>query len=443
MLLVLAVAAVVSTGSLTVALLIVAMVGALAGVVVLGAARAGVVALTLAFATAPMYRGLEGLTGGLATPTDLLVVIATVLILPGLLSSRLQLPAAYVFGLVVVALTGLIASVISDQPLGSLFVLVQWLFFIGGLPMLIAWWRPGTRTIVGLLWAYVFGQVLSTAYALANGPVVGDRYQGLSHHTNAFGMAGMTGLAILMYLFAHHRGVHMQAVILGAAAVCGVSIIMSGSRAALAVAAVLVLIMPIIERSALSGFVLGIFGALALVSFPLLVQGGHGGSALTRLAGKGTAVTADQARTSALDEGLRRFWDSPILGSGLVDVELFHDIFLEVAVGIGIFGLVGYLIVLYMLTRPLLSMHVHRRLCYLPLAWIGMGPALPGMWDRTMWVPIGLAILASLPERPGEDSVPDEAPRALGVRTPPRVVGLEPAGPSSKRRARSALPDGA
>jgi hypothetical protein len=372
-----------------------------------------------------MYRGLEGLTGGLATPTDIFVVIATVLILPGVLSRRLQLPAPFVFGLVVVTLTGLVASVISDQPLGSLFVLVQWVFYLGGLPILIAWWRPGTRTVVSLLWAYVVGQVLSTAYALASGPVVGDRYQGLSHHTNAFGMAGMTGIAILLYLFAHHKGAQVQALVLAAAAVCGLSVIMSGSRAALAVAAVLVLIMPIIERSALSGFVLAVFGALALVAFPLLVQGGHGGSALTRLAGGGTAVTADQARTNALDEGLRRFWDAPILGSGLVNVELYHDIFLEVAIGTGIFGLVGYLVVLYVLTRPLLSMHVHRRLCYLPLAWIGMGPALPGMWDRTMWVPIGLAILATLKDDPGEDSAPEEARGELGARPARPVIGLQ------------------
>jgi hypothetical protein len=424
-LLVLAVAAVVSTSSLAVAALVIVAIGGLAGLVVLGAARAGVLALILAFATAPMYRGLEGLTGGLATPTDIFVVIAFVLILPGVLSRRLQLPAAFVFGLVVVALTGLVASVISDQPLGSLFVLVQWIFYLGGLPILIAWWRPGTRTVVSLLWAYVVGQILSTAYALASGPVVGDRYQGLSHHTNAFGMAGMTAIAILMYLFAHHRGVQMQAIILSAAAVCGLSIVMSGSRAALAVAAVLVLIMPFIERSALSGFVLAVFGALALVAFPLLVQGGHGGSALTRLAGGGTAVTADQARTTALDEGLRRFWDAPVMGSGLVNVELYHDIFLEVAIGTGIFGLVGYLIVLYTLTRPLLSMHVHRRLCYLPLAWIGMGPALPGMWDRTMWVPIGLAILATLKDDPGEESASGKAPGELGARPTPTVVGLQ------------------
>jgi len=378
------------------------LIGAL-GLVVFGLERAGFVLLLLAFATAPMYRGLEGLSGGLATPTDLFVVMASVLLLVSVMSRPLEIPAPFVIGLTLVAVFGLVSSLLSDSALGSVFVLVQWLFFLGAVPILIAWWRPGTKTIVALLWAYVVGQTVSTAYALATGPVVGDRYQGLSHHTNAFGMAGMTAIAILMYLFAHHQTVPMRVAVVGAGVVMAASVIMSGSRAALVVAAVLVLIMPVVERSAVSGFLFAIFGALALIAFEQLAGSGHGGSALTRLAGKGTAVTADAARTSALDEGLKRLWESPIFGSGLFNVELYHDIFLEVAIGTGLFGLVGYLLVMFVLSRPLVTLHPQRRLSYLPLAWIGMGPALPGIWDRTMWVPIGLSILAILKVDPPGD----------------------------------------
>jgi hypothetical protein len=383
------------------------LIGAI-GLVIVGLERAAFVVLLLAFATAPMYRGLEGLSGGLATPTDLFVVLAAGLLLVTVMSRPLDLPSPFVIGLTLVAVFGLVSSLLSDSILGSVFVLVQWLFFLGAVPILIAWWRPGTRTIVPLLWAYVVGQTASTAYALATGPVVGDRYQGLSHHTNAFGMAGMTAIAILMYLWAHHRTAPMRAAVLAAGAISAASIIMSGSRAALVVAAVLVLIMPVVERSAVSGFVFAIFGALGLIAFEQLVGTGHGGSALTRLAGKGTAVTADQARTSALDEGLKRLWDSPIFGSGLFNVELYHDIFLEVAIGTGLFGLVGYLMIMFVLSRPLITLHPQRRLSYLPLAWIGMGPALPGIWDRTMWVPIGLSILAVLKQPPPEEATVGE-----------------------------------
>jgi hypothetical protein len=386
----------------------------LTGIVVLGAERAAVVTMILAFATAPMYRGLEGLSGGVGTPTDFFLVMSVMLLLPGLLARRLEIPAVYIAGLVIIAVCGLISSALSTSPLFSLFPLVQWLFFLGGLPIVIAWWRPGTKIVVTLLWAYVFGQMASTAYALATGPVVGNRYQGLSHHTNAFGMAGMTAIAILLYLYAHHRGVHARVIVLGAGGISAISIIMSGSRAAVVVAAVLVLLIPFVERSAVSGFVLSILGALALVAFPLLVQSGHAGSALTRLAGDSTAVVADQARTSALDYGLQKFWERPVVGSGMADVEVIHDVFLEVAVGIGIIGLAGFLICLVVLCRPLLTLHVHRRLSYLPLAYIGMGPALPSIYDRTMWVPIALSMLAVI-------KAPDAA--EADAAAPVRVIG--------------------
>ena len=62
----------------------------------------------------------------------------------------------------------------------------------------------------------------------------------------------------------------------------------------------------------------------------------------------------------------------------------------------GIVGLLGFLFALYTLIRPLLSEHVFRRLGYLPLIYIGMGPANPGIWEETMWVPITVSILAAL-----------------------------------------------
>jgi hypothetical protein len=382
---------------------------ALLGVILLvmfGLERVAFLGLLAAFATAPMYRGLAGLSGGHSTPTDLLLVLSCAVLVPVLMSRPLDLPSPYVVGLTLVAVTSLVTSVLSDVPAASLFGAIRWLFFLGVVPIVIAWWRPGLKSVVALLWAYVIGQVASTAYALAVGPVVGNRYQGLSHHTNAFGMGGVTAVAILLFLFAHHRDTSTRLIVLGAGVVTSASVVMSGSRAAVVVAAVLLIIVPVVERSAVLGFIGAVFGAMALIAFPLLVGSGHGGPALTRLAGDATAARADQARGLGLDEGLRRFWDSPVVGSGLNNVEIFHNVFLEVLVSVGIFGLFGYLMVMFILARPLIGRHPHRRLAYLPLAFIGMAPALPGIWDETMWVPISLCILAVFddwPTRPPDD----------------------------------------
>jgi O-antigen ligase len=395
-LLVLAVAVVVSTSNLVVAVVVLGALIGLVGLLVLGLERLTIATLVVAFATAPMYRGLEGLTGGLSTPTDLVLVLATILLLPVVITRHLELPTTYVVGLLMVALFGLVACAFADQPASSVFELIRWLFFLGAVPILIAWWRPSPRTVSLLLWSYVAGHVLSTLDALAEGPTVGNRYQGLTHHTNAFGMAGVTAIAILLYLSARHRSTLARVAAGSAGALSLLSIVLSGSRAALAVAVVLILLVPIVERTAVSSVVLGAGVVMGAIALPILLHSGDGGSALTRLAGDPTAAVADSARSSALTLGLERYWHSPVFGSGLADVEYFHNVFLEAAIGAGVVGLLGYLMALYALIRPLLSEHVFRRLSYLPLAFVGMGPALPGIWDETMWVPISLSVLAAL-----------------------------------------------
>ncbi len=409
-------------------LLCIAFAG-LCALMAFGAERVAIVLLVLAFATAPAYRGLDRLSGGVATPTDIFLILAVGLLLPGVITRQLTLPPPYVISVAVIAFLGLVASTLAASTLGSIFTLLQWLFFLAGLPVVIAWWRPSVKVVVTLLWAYVAGQMISLLFGLADGPTVGDRYQGLSHHINAFGMAGMTSMAILLYLFHHHRGGQARVIVLGAAAASAASVVMSGSRAALVVAVVLVLMVPVVERSAISGFVLGVFGAGGLIAFPLLVQTGHGGSALARLAGDQTARVADQARGLGLDEGFRRLHESPVLGQGLGDVEVIHNVFLEVAVGIGVIGLGAYLVTLFVLSRPLVTDHPHRRLCYLPVAFIGMGPALPSIFDRTMWVPISLCILTVIDGWPGGKAVEDEA--AAESTAPPPTPRLAPIGPRS------------
>lgn len=388
--------AVVATGSFIVAVLGIGAIGGLVALLTFGLERVAIGTLLVAFATAPMYRGLEGITGGVSTPTDLVLVLAVGLLIPVVITRQLELPTLYVVGLLMVTFFGLVACVFADQPGGALFGLIRWTFFLGLVPILIAWWRPSAETVSLLLWAYVGGHVLSTLDAGIEGPSVGNRYQGLTHHTNAFGMAGLTSIAILLYLGARHRSTLARVAAVSAGALSAVSIVLSGSRAALAVAVVLVLLVPIVERTAVSSLVL-VMGVLAgAVALPLLLHSGDGGSALGRLAGDPTATVADSARSTALNLGLERFWQSPVIGSGLVDVEYYHNVFLEAAIGAGLGGLVGYLLALYALVRPLLTDHVFRRLGYLPLAFIGMAPALPGIWDETMWVPISLSVLATL-----------------------------------------------
>ena len=360
-----------------------------------GAQKTGIACMMAAFASAPMYRGIENITGGIP-PTDVFVIAAIVHLAPTFVGNRLKVPTIYLLGLMLMSISSLIAVMVTGNLFVNAFYAVQWLFFVGALPLVIAWWRPHYKIVDVLCWSYLAGHLLSTLQAFAEGPVYGGRYDGLTHHPNAFGVAGVTAIAITLYLVRHHKDVRARVVLAGFAATGLASIVMSGSRAAVVVLVVIILLVPIVERSALGGIGLAFLASLGVISLPLIVGIRGEGSAIGRLAGEGTASASDTVRDQALSVGFDRLWSSPILGSGFDGVEQFHNVYLEAAVATGFVGLFAYFLVLYPLARPLFSLHPMRRLTYVVWVFMGVAPTFPGLWDRTMWVPASLAALAMI-----------------------------------------------
>jgi O-antigen ligase len=79
-----------------------------------------------------------------------------------------------------------------------------------------------------------------------------------------------------------------------------------------------------------------------------------------------------------------------------VGIAEIHNLYLEVAIAVGLFGLLAYLLLLYVLARPLLGNHPERRLAYFAWIFIIIGPAVPGLTDRSMLLPMALAILPAI-----------------------------------------------
>lgn len=399
--------------------------------VVLGLERTAICTLAVAFAMAPMYKGLSPTESG-ATPMDVILLLGFLVLLPRLLGRSLRLPLGYVVGGVLVTVTGLIACATSDAVVTNLDHLAQWLMVMIGLPVAVALWRPSQRIINLLLGSYLAGHLTSLAWAMAEGPIDNGRYQGLTHHPNGFGAAGLVSVAILLYLFPRLRSTGGRLVVVLLMLLSLQSIFMSGSRAATVVAAGLILLVPIVERSALSGFALAAAGALVVVAFPLLVSVTGEGSAFARLAGDSDTSGADRERTTSREAGLEQFLSGPFVGDGFVGIDVIHDVFIEVAVATGVFGLVGYLMVVFAVARPLFGSGPQRRLGYLVWAFIGLSPAIPSLWDRALWVPMSLAILAAV--RPSTGGVAARRTRrAQATTTPPGGASDASTGVSPRR----------
>ena len=133
----------------------------------------------------------------------------------------------------------------------------------------------------------------------------------MATHPNYFAEGGMLALALLVYLAYRHFGRSWlwSPAILGSAAVCAATVYLSGSRAAIVVVAVLVLMIPIVERSAMTtGFFMAGLVALVIVALPVLADLAGKGSAIDRLAGGGGVSQSNTARTLGLDEGIDRFF---------------------------------------------------------------------------------------------------------------------------------------
>ena len=169
---------------------------------------------------------------------------------------------------------------------------------------------------------------------------------------------------------------------------------MSGSRAGTVVVAVLLLMVPVVERSAFTGFLVAAGAALLLLGLPFLAGRRGRGSVLARLGGDTSAQYSNSARSLGLEAGIARFFEHPLRGTGLVDLFEIHNNFVEVAVAIGVFGLAGYLLVLYAFARPLLGTGEHRRLELRVWGYIGFGATVPSLYDRSVWAVVALSVVA-------------------------------------------------
>jgi hypothetical protein len=377
-------------------------------IVCLGPEKVGVGFLGLAFATAPMYKGLAP-AGSVATPTDLSLVIGFALLLPRLLGNPLQLPARYVAAIAVVTATGITGSLVSTAPALSLLALGFWLATLLALPVGVHLWRPSRTEVQTMAWAFVTGHLVSTLAGLALGHVSDGRLYGLTNHPNYFAESGVIAFGLLLHLLATstHRVVAWTAL-----AITVYSVYMSGSRAGTLSLAALVVIIPLVERSPLKAYVLSLLGGLGALVLSLQWSTVAASGSLARLTGKGSAVGSDQERTRGLVTGWHRFLDHPLTGSGLVDLFEVHNNYLEAAIGIGVLGLIAFLVILWTLGKPLFGDHELRRLSYTVVSYLVFGATTPALYDRTYWVAMSLSVVVVASGRrtrdPGSGRAPDD-----------------------------------
>lgn len=329
------------------------------------------------------------------TAGDAAFAIGFGLMFPDLVGRPLRLPTIFVVGVVGVLVTAMVSSLLSEEPLTSLNATARLVVGAFGITVLLAWWGPSLKKVVVLAWAYVFGNVGSAAYAAIDGTTWSDgRRNGLAEHPNFFGLSALFAIALIPILLSQTPR-QRRWILVVAGLACFWGLWTSGSRAALAVMIGIAVIYPMILRSIAAGLGLLTVFAVSMTFLQQLLSVSGSGNALGRLLGEGSASQSDGSREEVAAAALDQFMSHPILGVGLVHPQEAHIIYLQVMAGMGVVGVLAFLLVIWATVRPILTLKPPLSLLALPaLSYATVGLVTNVLWERYIWIMLGLALLA-------------------------------------------------
>lgn len=399
-----------ATAGTTESIVAIGAAGLLACTVLLGPTRFGTLLVFLGVFTAPMNSLRPG--GGSVTFSDLFLLLGFLLLVPRMLRQRVRPSSLHLLGSLLLFAAGCIASLHNPDTASSLGYLVKMMTALTLLPLAFLLWHPSLRQLVWMAWAYVAGQLVSLADGFAGSRYDG-RFYGLTTHPNFFGMCSLLAAALCLFLLARSSPQRRPWPI-AACGLCLLGVLFSGSRAALLAAVVVAVVFPILERSAKAGYLVVLAATVTGASLGVLLANAGPGTALGRLAGKGTASGSDDQRIDSLQQGWETFTQGPLLGTGFsFETSLTHNGYLEVATAFGIFGFLGYAAILWALVRVIFRARRRNLLGYVALGYCFISFFNNTLWDRFAWVALSMVLIGEqlLREQDSpESSVVDDVP---------------------------------
>lgn len=361
--------------------------------VAVGPEKMGIGLMVLGMLTAPM--NALGI-GGNITVSDILFVLGFGLLVPRLIVGRPKLPPLYVAGATILFIGGMITSLLSPGIEESLVGMAKIIAAMIVLVVVLNVLRPSGRLLDTLVWAYVVGQMISAAYSVVRGGagMAQGRAIGLTTQPNFYGLGGQLAYALLIFLFYRVDPKHRW-IVIGAMAVVGFSVVNSGSRASLLCCALITVAWPIVERSAAAWYFIVFGGIIAALTADRVLSALGQETVLDRLQGNTSAQYSDQAREGLIKQGIELFWQHPIQGNGWAKdtILAFHNAYLEVAVGGGVLTLVGFVLIVAALVRPLFNTPTPNRLAYAGLSYAAFGMIGPTLYDRIVWAVLALILI--------------------------------------------------
>ncbi|MFL6108448.1 MAG: O-antigen ligase family protein [Marmoricola sp.] len=408
----------ITPNSLITAIAAVVLALVLTALVGVGPEKLGIGFMVLGMLLSPL--NALSITGNV-TFADLCFVMGFGLLLPRMLNrGRPKLPPLYVIGVVILFVGGVVSSLLVPGVLASLGGFLRVVAAAVVLVFIMNVVHPSRKLVDAFAWAYVTGQIISTGYSVLKGAAgtAQGRAIGLTTQPNFYGLGGQLAYALLIYLFYRVDPKHRW-IVVGAMVPVGYSVLNSGSRASLLCCAIVTIAWPIVERSAVTWYVVISGAFMAAIGGEVLLRALGQTTTLDRLTGNLSAQYSDEARQQLLTAGLDLFWKHPIQGNGWATVLLYHNAYLEVAVAGGVLTLVGFVLIIASLIKPLFQQGKPNRLAYAGLSYAAFGMIGPTLYDRIVWAVLCL-ILVTYDQHPDDDEPEPEPEPAQAAHRGPR-----------------------
>lgn len=416
----------ISTSSTVGAGFAVVMAVGLCLVLAAGFEGAAIVLFALGIGLSPLDRLRPVAALGIASLSDLILFMALGLLIPVLLGKSFPREPLYLAAAGTLFMVGVVSSVLSDEPAGSLAFLMRLAIGALLLPIVFSMWQPPRKILITFAASYVIGNIVNLGFAYTVGVVDFGRRLGYSTHPNIMGLAAMLGFALCPFLWTVLPKAYRWTALAGAAG-CGMGVWVSGSRAALLAVAAVVVLYLVFSRSV--GVAVALFG-LSIPVFYFVAQAYLNGdnssdNALGRLFGGGSAGGSDIQREELAQQAWDSFQKHPIIGQGLAEILEAHNIYLQVAAGIGLIGLAVYLVLLgSVFLRAARLPHPYVLLVLPVMGYAIIGAMTTILWDRYVWTVLALPFLIPALSRhdPSSDDPDDHGglvtPEAQGTPAP-------------------------
>lgn len=313
-------------------------------------------------------------------------------------------------GLGAVVIGGFIGSIAAPGVSTSIANLFHFALASFGCLVVMMLWRPRRQELRILMWAFLGGTSLSAVLGIfvLRTPVLpgvaGTRAQGLTSHPNHLALTCVLAIGLAVGLSTARR-LSERVVAIALLPLLILAVVQSGSRAALVVSPIVILVALAVDRRAgrfaVGATVVGVAVALLLIG---ALPGSNAGS-LGRLTGSQPTAGSNAARSEALGQSLDSYLSSPLVGAGFANAIAAHDIYLQVLVSGGPLAFVGFVVFFWRIVRR--GARAADRLGRSPLrsevagliagvvGYLVIGLLFNALWDRYLWLYLG--ILATTP----------------------------------------------